>query len=215
MTRFMNAVRSTSLVSALLVSAGCAGAGALGDILGGAMGGGGGGGGGGTGQVTAQVQALDQRSQRIQIRTQDGRTGVVSYDQRTRLIYQQQEYPVTGLEAGDVINMRVQQDQRGNLYTDYIVVVQNVRDPSGTGTGTTGGTYGNQLQRVDGTVLAVDQSRGAFQLRLRSGQVVVVTMPNNPPATERSRFQQLRQDQFISVQGRLISQDRFELERFL
>ncbi|CAN5694360.1 hypothetical protein BH23GEM5_BH23GEM5_17370 [soil metagenome] len=215
MTRFMNAVRSTSLVSALLVSAGCAGAGALGDILGGPMGGGGGGGGGGTGQVTAQVQALDQRAQRIQIRTQDGRTGVVSYDQRTRLVYQQQEYPVTGLEAGDVINMRVQQDQRGNLYTDYIVVVQNVRDPSGTGTTGAGGTYGTQLQRIDGTVLAVDQSRGAFQLRLRSGQVVVVTMPYNPPATERSRFQQLRQDQFISVQGRLISQDRFELERFL
>lgn len=213
MTRFINAVRSTSLAGALLVSAGCA-AGGLGEVLGGVLGGGSGGGGGGTGQVTAQVQALDQRSQRIQIRTQDGRTGVVSYDQRTRLVYQQQEYPVTGLEAGDVVNMRVQQDQRGNLYTDYIVVVQNVRDPSGTG-GATGGTYGNQLQRVDGTVLAVDQSRGAFQLRLRSGQVVVVTMPYNPPATERSRFQQLRQDQFISLQGRFISQDRVELERFL
>jgi hypothetical protein len=211
----MNAVRSASIVSALLVSAGCAGAGALGDILGGPMAGGGAGQGGGTGQVQAQVQALDQRSQRIQVRTQDGRTGVVSYDQRTRLIYQQQEYPVTGLEPGDVINMRVQQDQRGNLYTDYIVVVQNVRDPSGTGANTGGGVYGNQLQRVDGTVLAVDRTRGAFQLRLRNGQAVVVTMPYNPRVSERDRFQQLRQDQYISVEGRFISQDRFELERFL
>ena len=210
MTQSITGVRSAIFASALVALAGCAGGlGGLGDILGGA----GGGGTGGTGEVTAEIRAVDQRSQQIQVRTQDGRTGAIRYDQQTRVIYQQQEYPVTALEPGDVVTLRVQQDTRGNAYTDYIVVRQNVRDAAGTGN--TGGTYGTQQQRIDGTVLAVDQNRGAFQLRLRNGQTVVVTLPYNPRASERDRFQQLRRDQFVSVQGRFLGQDRFELERFL
>ena len=210
MTQSITGVRSAIFAGALVVLTGCAGGlGGLGDILGGA----GGGGTGGTGEVTAEIRAVDQRSQQIQVRTQDGRTGAIGYDQRTRVIYQQQEYPVSALEPGDVVTLRVQQDTRGNAYTDYIVVRQNVRDVAGRGN--TGGVYGTQLQRIDGTVLAVDQNRGAFQLRLRNGQTVVVTLPYNPRASERDRFQQLRRDQFVSVEGRFLGQDRFELERFL
>lgn len=204
--------RVVVLVALLVAAPGCAGGG-LGEVLGGVLGGGGGAG-GQSGELVAEIQAVDPSRQAIQVRTQDGRTGTVRYTQQTQVVYRQQQYPVTALERGDVVTMRLAQDQGGTTYTDYILVQQSVQERTGQSTGG-GQVSGTGVQRVDGTVTAVNQSQGAFQLRLRSGALLTVTLPYNPAAAERQRFQQLREDQYVSVEGRLLSQDRLELIRFL
>lgn len=204
-------VRRAAMLLALLVAApGCAGGG-LGEVLGGVLGGGGGGGQGG--ELVAEIQSVDPSRQAIQVRTQDGRTGAVRYTQQTQVVYRQQQYPVTALERGDVVSMRLVQE--GNTtYTDYILVRQSVQER--TGQAAPGDVVsGSGVQRIDGTVTAVNQSQGAFQLRLRSGALLTVTLPANPSAAERQRFQQLREDQYVSVEGRLLGQNRLELIRFL
>ena len=104
-------------LAAMLSATGCAQAGALGEILGGVMGPQGEGQQGQGGQVVAEIQQIDARQGVMQIRTQNGQTGTVRFDQNTRVVYQQREYNVTALERGDVVAFQVQQDQRGNAYT--------------------------------------------------------------------------------------------------
>ncbi|HEU0078166.1 MAG TPA: hypothetical protein VFQ76_10985, partial [Longimicrobiaceae bacterium] len=107
---------------------GCAGTnlGALGDILGGAMGGAGGQ--PGQGQMVVEVQGVDTRQQVISVRTQQGQQGNVLFDQNTIVTYQNQQYPVTALERGDVVAMQVQQTQQGQPYVSRIDVQQSVQE---------------------------------------------------------------------------------------
>ena len=43
-------------------------------------------------------------------------------------MYRGREYPLTQLEAGDVVVMQLRQDPRGNSYTDLIRVQESIRD---------------------------------------------------------------------------------------
>jgi len=112
--------------SAVLVLAaaigGCAGGlGALGDILAAP---------GPDGQpavATVEVQEVRQARQEIIIRTQDGQQGPIVYDQNTQVVYQNQQYPVTALERGDIVDARVHQVDRG-YYTDLIQVRTPVQE---------------------------------------------------------------------------------------
>jgi len=123
------------------------------------------------------------------------------------VVYQQQEYPVTALERGDQVGMRIQQTQQGAAYTDYIIVTQSVQEAGGGGMGSSG------LQQAEGRVGWVDANRGQFELR--ASRSVVVALPYNPSSTDVNRFRQLRQGDYVRVQGRLVAQDRLELERFM
>src|SRR3712207_8834488 len=58
-------------------------------------------------------------------RSQDGRTGTVYFDDRTRVVYQQREYPVTSLEAGDYVSLRVQQDNRNQRSEEHTSELQS------------------------------------------------------------------------------------------
>lgn len=62
----------------------------------------------------------DYRQQRIE----------VFFDNNTRLYYQRQLYPVTGLERGDVVQVEVV-ESRGRLWATRIEVVRNVREYGG------------------------------------------------------------------------------------
>jgi hypothetical protein len=187
---------------------GCAGLGnlgGLGDILGGAMGGQGG------GQVRAEIQSVDQNNQAIQVRTEDGQSGAVRYDQNTQVVYQQQQYPVTALERGDIVVMQIEQTQSGEPYVTRVDVEQSVQDRGGqSGTGQTGT---GQIQVMEGQVGEVDYNQGAFQLRTQSS-TVVVTLPYNPSSQTRDRFNRLRQGEYVTVEGAWLGQNRVELYRF-
>ncbi|HYW08471.1 MAG TPA: hypothetical protein VE913_16040 [Longimicrobium sp.] len=210
-------MRGVVVCAALLSATGCASAGPIGDIIGGVLSQGQGQGQGQRqgqqGEVYGEVQGVDTRQQYVQIRTQDGRTANVRFDQRTRVIYQQQEYAVTNLERGDVVNMRLQQDQQGNLYTDYIQVSQSVQDRNGTNNNTGSGSSTGQIQQFTGTVGQVDTQRGVFELRTQQG-TLVVALPYRPSAQDDQRFRSLRAGQSVRVQGRMVANGRLELDRF-
>ncbi len=201
--------RMAVLLAVVLALPACSSLGPLGDILG-SMGGIPGGS-QQSGQITAEVQQVDSRQQQIYVRTQDGRTGAVFYDRNTAVVYRQQQYPVTALERGDVVTMRVQQDSRNNLYTDYIVVEQSVQERTGQSPGGIGG----QMQRLEGRIGRIDYERGMFELQGQFSGVVIVGLPYNPPRALADRFRRLRSGDYVRIEGQYLSQDRVELYRFL
>jgi hypothetical protein len=194
------------LVGLFAIATGCSQLGAVGDVLGGAMGA------NQSGEIVGEVDNVDTRTQTITLRNERGQTATVAYDNRTRVIYQQQEYSVTNLERGDVIAVRAQQDARGNLYTDMISVRQSVQDRGGAG-GT--GSGQQQVRQLEGQVGWVDTQRGQFQLRMSNGGSTVVSLPYNTNRSDADRFQRLRSGDRVRVEVRVISQDRVDLERFL
>lgn len=198
----------------VMALAGCAGTnlGQLGEILGGAMGGAGGAG-QQQGQVVVEVQGVDTRQQVIQVRTQDGQQGNVRYDQNTVVSYQNQQYPVTALERGDVVAMQLQQGQQGQTYVSQIVVQQSVQDR--TGQGGQGGVGGNgQMQQIYGRVGQIDHNRGMFQLQTQQG-TVTVTLPYNPGNATSDYFNRLRTGDNVRLEGTFTGQGRVELYRFI
>ncbi|HEX5869920.1 MAG TPA: hypothetical protein VFY65_05885 [Longimicrobium sp.] len=191
---------------------GCAGTnlGQLGEILGGAMGGAGGA--GQQGQVVVEVQGVDTRQQVIQVRTQDGQQGNVMFDQNTVVTYQNQQYPVTALERGDVVAMQLQQGQQGQTYVSQIVVQQSVQERTGQGTGTVGGSA--QMQQITGRVGQIDHNRGMFQLQTQQG-TFTVSLPYNPGNATTDYFNRLRTGDNVRMEGTVTGQGRIELYRFI
>lgn len=212
-TSSMLARRSTLAALLLVGSTACGQLGSAGDILGGILGAGNT---GGNNQVTAQIRQVDTRYQRIVVQTQNGQQGAVRYDAQTQVIYQNQQYPVTALEPGDVVTLRILQDQQGNAYTDQIVVQRNVRDTGG-GIGAAGtGSVAVGFERIEGQVGQIDYSRGLFELRPSyGGTAVVVSLPYNTTAADRDRFNRLRSGEMVRVEGRMVAQGRLELSRFV
>lgn len=199
--------------AAAVTLSGCAGTnlGALGDILGGAMGGQQGQA-GQNGQVLAEVQSIDNNRQIISLRTQDGQTGNVLFDQNTVVIYQQQQYPVTSLERGDVGYFQLQQTgQNGGVYASRVEVTQSVQERNGQ---TTSNTGSGRYQQLYGTVGQVDYNRGWFELRTQQG-TATVSLPYNAPNTTVSAFNRLRTGQTVRIEGEIMGNGRVELYRFL
>lgn len=200
--------RTIALAFTPLALGACAGGsgGGLGEVLGSVLGGGAQGT-GGSGTLVVEVQSVDQRDQQIEVLTEDGQRGPIAYDQNTTVVYQNQQYPVTALERGDVVEMRVQELSGGGYYTDQIVVRQSVQERGGT----TGGS-GNLVQAT-GTVRSIDYQAGWFTLDTSQG-VVTVSLPYNPPIATVGTFERLDRGDQVSVEGRLIADDRIELVRF-
>lgn len=201
----MAIARAALAVPISLALAGCSGGlgglGELGDILGGAVGG------GGETRIRAEVQDVNQNDQTISVVTTEGQSGAVRYDQNTQVIYQQQQYPVTALERGDLVVMQLEQSSSGETYVGRIEVEQSVQERGGVA-----GT--EQRQVLQGRVGQIDQSQGAFQLQTQQGTTVVVTLPYNPPSQMLDRFRRLRQGEHVSIEGTVLSQTRVELYRF-
>lgn len=201
-------------VAAATVAAlsGCGGnMGALGDILGGAMGGGG----QGQNQLLVEVQGVDTRQQAIHVRTEDGRTGSVRYDQNTQVIYRQQQYPVTALERGDVATLELQQLQNNETYVQRVLVQQSVQERTGQGQATTGipqGTVG-QVQQMSGRVGQINQQSAMFELQTASG-TLTVALPANAPAQVVNQFRGLRTGQSVTLEASYVSAAMVELYRF-
>ena len=157
------------------------------------------------GQLVVQVQSVDQQRQEIEVLTEDGQRGPIRYDQNTRVVYNQQNYPVNALERGDVVEMRVQQVSGGGYYTDYILVRQSAQT---SGAGNTA-----QIVQASGTVQQIDYQRGWFDLQTSQG-VITVTLPYNPASATVSSFERLNRGDRVSIDGYLIANDRIELVRF-
>ncbi|HYW14021.1 MAG TPA: hypothetical protein VE871_18800 [Longimicrobium sp.] len=209
--------------AAVFTLTGCAGTnlGQIGEILGGAMGGmGGGQQQQGNGQVLAEVQNVDTRQRVIQLRTQEGQTGNVMFDQNTVVVYQNQQHPITALERGDVAYFQLQQTQQGATYASRIDVQQSVQERNGQQTGGMqgGGTYGGgqqqQMVQLAGTVGRIDYNQGWFELRTQSG-TATVRLPYNAGEAQVDYFRRLRTGQSVRLEGTNVGNGQVDLYRFM
>jgi hypothetical protein len=198
---------SMIVAAAALLGTGCAGTGLgqIGDILAGAAGMPTG---ATQGQVSAEVRTVNTQQRLIEVRTQDGQTGNVQYDQNTVVVYNQQQYQVTALERGDLVVLHVQQDAAGNVYVSRIDVTQSVRDRPGAGTGT------GALQQLSGRVGQIDYDRGFFTMAVTGG-TVTISLPYNAPQATVDYFRRLRAGDSVRLEGTVIGTNRVEIYRFL
>jgi hypothetical protein len=207
----MNTIRSgrarlalgTALV--MMLSA-CSSMGGLGNVLGSVLGQGGG------NQVSGYVQGIDTRNRQIGIQQSNGQTVAVSYDNQTQVVYQNQNYPVTSLQNGDQVTLRIQQAQNGGYYTDLVQVdqsVSNSRSSSGTY-----GTYGGNLESIQGTVRGVDVNNALFSVDVQNGNRVTVQLPSNLNRNDYNRFQSLRNGDYVRFNGIYLNNGRVELRQF-
>jgi len=158
-------------------------------------------------EIVGEVQNIDTRSQQIEIRTDAGRTSLIRYDNNTQVIYRQRNYQVSNLERGDYVAARIQQDRDGRNYTDTVTVRESVQDRGSTG--------GARLDRIEGRVEYVDNRRGTFEIRDSRNRLIVVSVAFNAPRAVTDRFNRLRNGDFVRIEGRTVSADRFDLEDFL
>ena len=212
MNGLMRGLRGAVLLGVGMAATGCSQLGTLGNVLGGVMQPGAG---SGSAQVAGTVRYVDTQRGMLQITTQQGQTGNVYFDNRTQVVYQQQSYPVTALEQGDEVQMQLQQDQQGNYYTNYIMVVRSVRDSGGyNNSGSYGGNNtNNNLVQAEGRVGWIDYQRGQFSLVTNRGTYTVM-MPYNSSAADANQFRNLRQNSYVRVQGQLVSNNQLQLTRF-
>ncbi|MDB4877088.1 MAG: hypothetical protein JWM41_3534 [Gemmatimonadetes bacterium] len=192
---------------AFLAIGACSSTGGLGSVLGSVLGQQSG------NQVSGTVRRVDTRSQTIQLQQSNGQNIYLQFDNQTQVAYQNRTYPVTSLESGDQITARVQQNNNGGYYTDYVQVDQSVNNTNGS-IGTNGSTTSNNVQTLQGTVRQVDRNNGWFTVETGPNVLITVSLPYNVSRTDSDRFQNLRNGDFVRFYGTYVNQSRVELRQF-
>lgn len=202
MTSLKRAARGGAAALMFLAATACSNNSSLGDILGGVLGGGAGG-----SQVSGSIAGVNTRLQQIGVQQTNGQTVTLNYDNNTRVVYQNQNYPVTSLEYGDQVTARVSSSNNtsSGYYTDLIQVNQSVSSNDGTS--------GN-LQTFEGTVRAIDRTNGYFSISSNNYGTLTISMPYNPRSTDLNRFNSLRTGDFVRINGVMLNNSRVELRQF-
>ena len=193
--------RRAAAVSTVLVLAACSSNGGLGSVLGRVLGGG-----QGSNQVSGYVQGVNTRSQFIALQSSSGQSVNIQYDNQTRVVYNNQSFPVTSLDRGDQVTARIQSTNNG-YYTDLVQVDQPVQ-------GSNGSVSSGNVQTLEGTVRGVDTQNGLFTMDVGTGARLTVSMPYSPTRADRNRFQNLRNGDYVRIAGVYSSNSRVELRQF-
>ena len=184
--------------------------------------------GGGT-SLYGEVRSVDTRRGRIQVREQYGRDRTVRYDNRTRVTYQNRQYPVSALERGDEVQMRVAYDRNNTAWAERIEVRSSARrtdrrdrdgdwddddDWDDRDDRSRRDVWGSRVERLEGRVQGIDVRRGYFTMT-ESGSRVLVYMPRNARREDVRRFERLRRGERVRVEVRSRGRgDQAELVRF-
>jgi hypothetical protein len=163
-------------------------------------------------ELFAEIDRVDTSSRQIHLRLEDSRNRAVGYSADARAIYHGREYPIDQLESGDKVSLQLKQDSRGNSYTDFVRVHENIMDRN---LDLASARPATTTQTVDGRVEHVDFPRSSFELSDQSRQSFFVSLPDHARRSDLDRFRALRTGDYVSVEGRFTSRDRFELESFL
>jgi len=196
-------MRAATTALLLASASACSSAGGLGSILGSVLGAGTG---TGSNQLSGYVQGVDTRNRQIGIQQSNGQTIAVSYDNNTQVLYNNQNYPVTSLENGDQVTLRIQQLQNGGYYTDAIQVDRSVSGPSTIQSG--------NVQLLEGYVRQVDQANGLFLLDASNGARITVQLPQQISRNDLDRFRNLRVGDYTRLYGVYVNSSRVELRQF-
>ncbi|MGH7794459.1 MAG: hypothetical protein ACREQ2_06125 [Candidatus Binatia bacterium] len=79
------------------------------------------------GQIYGTVQEVDERRSEIRLRTDDGRTSVVRYDNSTRISGGSRDMRVGSLRSGDSVSIQLERNSGGEQYA-YAIRVEDRRD---------------------------------------------------------------------------------------
>ncbi|MBI4529285.1 MAG: hypothetical protein HY695_36260 [Deltaproteobacteria bacterium] len=161
-------------------------------------------------EIVGEVERVDAGSREIVLRTGNRQATIVGYLPETRVIYRGHEFPVTHLEKGDIVSMRVQPERSGRSRTDLINVRKSARDADRSPADST-----SEITMLVGTVERVDYEGRWFELRERSGGRVTVSVPRDARASQVEQFKIIRPGDSVLVEGRFIDRGRFEVEAFL
>ena len=198
--RNLQTVRRGAVVALMVLTTGaCAGTN-LGNVLGGVLGGG-----VNNNQLSGTIRGVDTRSQQISIQQSNGQTVPVYYDNQTQVVYQNQNYPPTALEYGDMVTARIQANGN-NYYTDYIQVDQSV---NGSGNVSSG-----NVQLLQGTVRGINRQSGYFTVDVGNYNTITVTLPYNVSTNDVNRFNNLRVGDSVRFYGIYTSQSQVQLRQF-
>ena len=200
MISIQRVARGGAAAMLFLAATACSNNSNLGDILGGVLGGGG-------SQVTGTIDGVNTRLQQIGIRQSNGQTVTVNYDNNTKVEYQNQNYSVSSLEFGDEVTARVSNSNNSSsgYYTDLIQVNRSV---------TTNGGVSGSVQNFEGTVRSIDRTNGYFSISTNNYGTLTVSMPYNPSQNDLNRFNNLRNGDFVRINGVMLNNSRVELRQF-
>lgn len=201
--RTLRFARNGAVALTVFALGACSSVGQLGDILGGVLGGGA----QSNNQVAGTVRGVDTRNQQISLQQSNGQSVAISYDNNTKVVYQNRNYSVTSLESGDVVTARIQQTNNGGYYTDSVVVTQSVTS------GSSGGSVEN-VQSLQGTVRQVDRNSGAFTIDAGGNTVLTVSLPYNLSTADTNKFNSLRSGDYVRLYGVYLNNSRVELRQF-
>ncbi|CAN5731376.1 hypothetical protein BH23GEM6_BH23GEM6_16080 [soil metagenome] len=189
-----------TLVVGVLALASCVGTGAMADVL---MGG------AGSRDVSGEVRNLDERNRTIQVSNWYGGSSV-RYDNRTQVVYEGRSFPIRSLNRGDRVSIRVERDNRGDLYARRIVLERTSR------------TARRQEDRrnirtsfVEGRVHRIDQRQGWMEVRPGRGPTVQVTLPQRPSRQQVSSFNRLRRGDHVRIEAVERGRNQLELIRII
>jgi hypothetical protein len=170
-------------------------------------------------EIVGDVVEVDTRRQEIEIRTDRGQNLFVLYeDGVTPVWYEGQRYEVSNLEAGDHVRARVATDRYDNYVADEIRVIESRQDRYGSGGPADrddryDGSAG-EIERLSGTVRAVDTQRGEFTLEGRSGGTNVIRMPYETSDETRRVFSRLEPGDFVQIVAEAEGDDHYHLVTF-
>jgi hypothetical protein len=199
MTVVRQAARSSAAALMLVTLGACSSTGGLGNILGGVLGGGQG------NQLSGYVQGVDTRNRQIAVQQSNGQTVWVAYDNNTRVVYNNQNYPITALENGDQVTANVQDTGNGAYYTDLIQVNQSVRGS---------GSVNGNAQSLQGNVAQVDRANGWFTVDASNYGRVQVVLPAQLSRADLDRFNNLRPGTYVRFYALPLGGSRMQLQQF-
>lgn len=161
--------------------------------------------------LSGEVQALDPDRREIRLETDRGER-FLTYDERTRVFYQGDEYEPENLEWGDLVRIEVADAQAREPRAERIEVTQAVQEREDVRTDT---GPGFEAERLSGTVDWIDGRRGEFGLESERGDVMTVQIPFNAREAVRGRFGRLERGERVEIEVEPLDGDRVLLVRFL
>ena len=201
-SRMLRTMPAVALAAAVTSCAPLGGLGGLGDVFGGDS-------------LYGEIRSVDTRRGRIQLREQYGRDHTVRYDNRTRVVYRNRQYPVSTLDRGDQVQVRVEYDRNNTAWADRIDLRSSARaGDRDRRDDRRGDVWSDRVQLVDGRVQSVDTRRGYFTMTQNDSRVTVY-MQRNARREDIRRFERLRTGERVRADVRSAgSRNQAELVRF-
>ena len=74
-------------------------------------------------QINGTVRGVDPNNSQVNIQdNSSGQTYWVQYDNRTQVVYRNQNYPATAIRQGDNVTARIQNNGNNSYYANYIQI---------------------------------------------------------------------------------------------